>query len=192
MVVFGYNQPESPEILGEVKIPLGKLKDQQKHEDWFDLFDRNGHLVGGKLHLNLQWLFSRIKFLNDVARKWDDNIRMHWDDKIDSERDLKILYDIFPSLADAYPKTEKRQQTRAGPSTTANRVQLHKALSPVREHLEKFQGEQDVHTSQDMDLDWKEVGVWGQSAYVTSIALFTLSLFICFFKADFIDVILLV
>ena len=181
--MLGFNHNEDPILLGEIRVPLAKLKDQQIHEELCDLFDRNGHLVGGKISLSLHWIFSKVKYLNDVARKWDDHIRMHWDDRTDCERDLKVLYEIFPTLLDAYPKPEPKKALHQ--NAPAYMIHLHKTLSPVKERLEVHH---EVMVSQEITLDWKEVEFWGHLSVYGSIALLTLALFACFFKADYIDV----
>ena len=89
------------EIIGELQIPISRLKDQYKHDEWFDLMDNHGNLGAGRIHLSLHWIYSRVKYLADVVKKWDDHINMQHEDKIDFEKDLRILYEPFPKLAKA-------------------------------------------------------------------------------------------
>jgi len=48
-------------LIGEATIALESLKDQYKHDDWFDLKGPKG--VTGKIRVNLHWIHSRKKFL---------------------------------------------------------------------------------------------------------------------------------
>jgi len=45
------------------------LKDQYKHEEWFLL--EGGKSTSGKVRLNLHWIHSRKKFLQDILRIQD-------------------------------------------------------------------------------------------------------------------------
>ena len=184
--VLGSNQIETPELLGELRIPLQKLKDQEIHEELFELSDRNGHLVGGKLQLQLYWIFSRVKYLNDLTRKWDDDIRMQYDDRNDTERNLKVLHNLFPGLQSAYPQAQKKKLMAAPPGAVSNMTHLQKTVSPVKE---KFHLPEDDRFGQETELPWGQLGPWGYISSYSSIALMVLSLFACFFKASYADVI---
>ncbi len=73
--------------LGSGTIKLERLKDQKKHDDALELKNPAGKTVG-VLHLTLQWIYSRVKFLADVVRKWDDTI--HEDEVAMHELEQKI------------------------------------------------------------------------------------------------------
>ena len=45
--------------IGSVSINVNTLRDQLKHDEWFDL-ERYGSNAGGRLHLNLQWIHSKV------------------------------------------------------------------------------------------------------------------------------------
>jgi hypothetical protein len=52
------------QIIGECKIGLENLKDQYKHDDWFNLANPNNpNQINGKIRLTLHWIHSRKKFL---------------------------------------------------------------------------------------------------------------------------------
>lgn len=53
--------------LGEALVSLDILRDQYKHDEWFDLVNRQRALTG-KIRLNLHWIHSRKKFLQDILR----------------------------------------------------------------------------------------------------------------------------
>lgn len=53
--------------LGECFISLDMLRDQYKHDEWFDLANQQRNL-SGKIRLNLHWIHSRKKFLEDILR----------------------------------------------------------------------------------------------------------------------------
>jgi len=182
--VYGSNQIETPELLGELRIPLQKLKDQEIQEGLFELSDRNGHLVGGKIQLQLYWIFSRVKYLNDLTRKWDDDIRMQYDDRNDTERNLKVLYALFSNLQAAYPKPTQKKLMAA---PTSNMTHLQKTVSPVKE---KFHLPEDDRFNLETELPWGQLGPWGYISSYSSLALLVLSMFACFFKASYADILL--
>ena len=57
--------------LGECLISLENLRDQYKHDEWFDIATNNQRNLTGKIRLNLHWIHSRKKFLQDILRIQD-------------------------------------------------------------------------------------------------------------------------
>lgn len=98
VVVMTHDPQGQDEVLGEIVIPVSRLRDQYRHDELFDLQDLSGRPVSGKIHLVLQWIHSRVKYLSDVIKKWDDHIRTQIEDKAEYERDLAILYEPFKGL----------------------------------------------------------------------------------------------
>jgi hypothetical protein len=47
------------------------LNDQYKHDEWFQLENDNGRSQTGKIRLNLHWIHSRRKFLQDILKIQD-------------------------------------------------------------------------------------------------------------------------
>lgn len=102
----------SKSLIGKIILQVNAFKDQLKHDEWFDL-ERN---QGGRLHLNVQWIHSKViirlfvvkinqfannkqvKFLSDVVNKWDEHIKIQEEDLFDYEKDLDIIYEPFKGL----------------------------------------------------------------------------------------------
>ena len=53
----------SDTLIGESIVDLNNLRDQYKHEDWFDLQGPKGIC---KLKVNLHWIHSRAAFLKSL------------------------------------------------------------------------------------------------------------------------------
>lgn len=84
--------------MGKIVLQVNGFKDQLKHDEWFDL-ERN---QGGRIHLNIQWIHSKVKFLSDVVEKWNEHIKIQEEDLFDYERDLEIIYEPFKGLQQLY------------------------------------------------------------------------------------------
>lgn len=64
------NNSDSPPIpLGNLQIPLIDLYSQNKVEDLYPL-DNNGN--GAKIHLQLRWIHSKVKFYEDLIKVWQN------------------------------------------------------------------------------------------------------------------------
>lgn len=55
-----FDQDSRDECLGIVNVNLDLLKDQCKHEEWFEVFSNNGIRSNGKILLNMQWIYSYV------------------------------------------------------------------------------------------------------------------------------------
>jgi len=51
---------QNEEKVGQLTIPMNRLNEQAKHEEWFDFYDSNGSLISLKILLNLQWIYSKV------------------------------------------------------------------------------------------------------------------------------------
>lgn len=59
-----------------------------KHEENFNLLDETSKESRGTIKLNLQWIYSKTKYLNHVLEQWEEHIKMQEEDLIDYQRDL--------------------------------------------------------------------------------------------------------
>lgn len=60
---------------GYCQFRLQELRDQMKHDQWIELFDKKtGEKVQGRIRLMLQWVFSKVKYLQEYLKKWDDTL----------------------------------------------------------------------------------------------------------------------
>lgn len=96
--VLEYSSKSQQSLIGKIIIQVNGFKDQLKHDEWFDL-ERN---QGGRLHLNIQWIHSKVKFLSDVVEKWNEHIKIQEEDLFDYERDLEVIYEPFQGLSQLY------------------------------------------------------------------------------------------
>ena len=85
--IQGHNNEE---IMGEGNINLEHLKDQKKHEESIVIRDRDGKVVT-QLYLTLQWMYSRVKFLEDTIKVWEATLNK---DKADMQKLESIINDL--------------------------------------------------------------------------------------------------
>ena len=74
------------------------LHDQFFRDELFELQDSNGKPVPGRLHLKLQWVHSRVKYLENVIKMWEKKTQTLLEDKTYFEHTLTSLRQIFPQL----------------------------------------------------------------------------------------------
>ena len=59
----------SKSLIGKIVMQVNAFKDQLKHDEWFDL-ERN---QGGRLHLNVQWIHSKVIILIIPSKNKSNN-----------------------------------------------------------------------------------------------------------------------
>lgn len=104
--MLDYSSKSQQSLIGKIIIQVNGFKDQLKHDEWFDL-ERN---QGGRLHLNIQWIHSKVKFLSDVVEKWNEHIKIQEEDLFDYERDLEVIYEPFQGLSQLYKGGSVKKQ----------------------------------------------------------------------------------
>jgi len=67
------------ETIGKTSINLQFLKDQMKHDEWFELESTAPDLKGsvatiGSVHLVLQWIFCREKYFEQALRRVEETL----------------------------------------------------------------------------------------------------------------------
>eukprot|EP01017_Pseudomicrothorax_dubius_P049433 TRINITY_DN9195_c0_g2_i1.p1 TRINITY_DN9195_c0_g2~~TRINITY_DN9195_c0_g2_i1.p1 ORF type:complete len:389 (+),score=59.87 TRINITY_DN9195_c0_g2_i1:225-1391(+) len=86
-------------VVGRKSISLKDFKDQQRHEEWYDMRDENHQSMSSfRLKIAIQWINSRVRYLNDVLNKWEEYIRGQHEEKLEIANDLNELYTPFPIL----------------------------------------------------------------------------------------------
>ena len=62
ITVLEYDTFSKNDVISYLDLPITNLKDQYKHDEWFDLRDKVSNHSKGKIHLVLQWVHSRVYF----------------------------------------------------------------------------------------------------------------------------------
>lgn len=74
---------------GQCLVSLNGLRDQMKHDSWFDLTEENGMQSQGRIRLMLQWVYSKVQYFSEYLSKWDETLLKDIDEKDQVERFLK-------------------------------------------------------------------------------------------------------
>lgn len=60
-------------FIGKISVPLSVLNDQLKHEQYFTLqAETEGEKWQGKVCLELQWIWSKVKYYQDIMQEWEN------------------------------------------------------------------------------------------------------------------------
>ena len=188
VMILTYDPRNRDEVLGEVTIPVRRLRDQYRHDELFDLHDPRGHPTSGKIHLVLQWIHSRVKYLEDVVKKWDDHIRSQIEDKADFERDLNTLYEPFKGIL------QLKGSSGAGVGSGPQKKQPPSNDFSVLERGNQFkQGKKfSLFTQSASQPSYPISQAWFDYAYIGSFIVLAFALLACFARNTFLDVILTV
>lgn len=77
IAVMSQSSLNQHEFEGQVSIPLQSISNQMKHDQFFDLHGQNQDDVGqGKIHLTLQWIWSKTKYWEILANQWKESIEV--------------------------------------------------------------------------------------------------------------------
>ncbi len=66
----------SDDFEGCAKINLDSLKDQMKHDLWFELKGMGGEKLpgNGRIRLVLQWIHSNVTFFADLSQRYETTL----------------------------------------------------------------------------------------------------------------------
>ena len=72
---------------GQLAIPLTLIRDQMMHEEWFELQpQKKGERWQGRIHISLQWVWSRRVYFEEMGKQWQAAI----DEDMDQLRSLRL------------------------------------------------------------------------------------------------------
>jgi len=105
------SEPLETQFIGETQIKLDRLRDQKKHEETLEFISKEklDHPIGG-LFSEIQWIYSRVKFLNDVVKKWDTALQEDEATMGELEERLKDLRLPFQNTLEAIVQSISVQQ----------------------------------------------------------------------------------
>ena len=187
VVVMDRDQMKSDDFEGAVTIHLRDLDDQLKHDNWYQLQAENPKEPWqGKIRIELQWIYSRVEYMTEYLRRWEETLTAHKDQMNTIEQHLKRLRQPFSWLkADAvaqyYDEKDDHAWDNANPITPAEKVahaesQAVRALDPIADSLAQKLGErhfaltppQDTESCRGTSCRWRFSSSTWQSHYACS------------------------
>ena len=94
-------------FIGKVTIPSTALADQLKHEQYFALqADTAGEAWQGRICLELQWIWSRVKYYKDITNEWENIIKSDQERLDDLKDQLEKLRKPFGYMKDLNLRNE--------------------------------------------------------------------------------------
>lgn len=83
---------------GQCHVSLNGLRDQMKHDSWFDLTDEHDTRTQGRIRLMLQWVYSKVQYFSEYLSKWDETLGKDIEEKEQIEKFIKQLENPFGFL----------------------------------------------------------------------------------------------
>ena len=105
--IYGDVSQSNKELICKLIINLDDLKDQLKKQGWHKLYLKNGSTENGQILLSLQWIHSRVKYLNDILKTWEENILETKNDQISFQQNINHIYELFNSAPILAYSTDK-------------------------------------------------------------------------------------
>lgn len=127
----------SNEPIAVISFQLSDLKDQIKRIDWYDLQGRNGN-PGGRVHLVVHYIWSKVRFLEDLIKKSAENIEINNEDLSDFQKDLATLYEAFPDYAYKFGNSNDKSINRSVIMETEIKKALPRSSSGPIQQLDKI------------------------------------------------------
>ncbi|EAS01187.2 transmembrane protein, putative (macronuclear) [Tetrahymena thermophila SB210] len=116
-IVFSLIDNISNNVIGFAQLNISDLKNQQMFDIELQLQKENGINIGF-LKVKMQWIHSKVKYLEGVVNQWEEYAAAQSQDLEDYQRDLLTLYEPFQQLQ-AYNRNQLNQNTYQGiPSNT--------------------------------------------------------------------------
>lgn len=91
------------ETIGKTSINLQFLKDQMKHDEWFELESTTPDLKGsvssvGSVHLILQWIYCRERYFEQALRRVEETLEEETKQKNNIQEHLKHYRSPFKAI----------------------------------------------------------------------------------------------
>lgn len=154
-------------------IPLSELMSQEKETKVYDL-KGEGRGSSPKLNLALQFIHSKVKYLESVIGKLDYYIERLNEDATEYENDLNALYEPFPSFFNMYSKKDEPNKSFQ---------QSFQQFTPTQEQKSAIKGgfvKSALFSDEQVEMDKVQL------IFIGIILFF--AVFVCFARASFLDV----
>ena len=176
---------------GQCHVSLNGLRDQMKHDSWFDLTDENELKSQGRIRLMLQWVYSKVQYFSEYLSKWDETLGKDIEEKEQIERFIKQLENPFGFLDnlkdDAQDTDDDEKADKDGQPKTQLEVMVKENEKKIKVHEEKLvQNIDNLSNNIAQKLGFSYVPWFTLTKIVLGIYT-ALTCFVLFFRTDFIN-----
>jgi len=196
--VLDRNMMKQDIVIGVLYLPIAHLSDQVKIEDWYNLESPHGGQSQGRIRLQLWWIHSKIKLIEDRIVQTEEDIGKILEDKKYYQDKVKQLREPFawmefavsskespsrPSNSQfAVYKDEIETEDEEAKSNPIIRVtnRVYDAEKILARNFEKFSD----NLVQGLGLRYTP---WYKVMLYTNIIYALFTLLICFMRSDFIN-----
>lgn len=204
--VMDRNMMKQDSVVGVLYIPIQTLSDQQKVEDWFNLEDPQGGYgeSNGRIRLQLWWVYSKTKLIEDRIVQTDEDIEKIYSDKSYYTTKVTQLREPFPWLENITQNQSSNFSTLKGHSANDYSIATYKSdesedeemkVNPIVQAINKvFPVERAVAKGVDNTFDNFSTGVlglrstpWFKMMQWSAIIYNILTLCSCFMRTDFVN-----
>eukprot|EP00357_Protocruzia_adherens_P011804 CAMPEP_0114989050 /NCGR_PEP_ID=MMETSP0216-20121206/9965_1 /TAXON_ID=223996 /ORGANISM="Protocruzia adherens, Strain Boccale" /LENGTH=471 /DNA_ID=CAMNT_0002351951 /DNA_START=112 /DNA_END=1527 /DNA_ORIENTATION=- len=160
---------------GIVVIPINSLKDQVEHDEWFSLSSpKPGARVFGKVRLIMQWIHSRVLYLQKLTEDWDEEIK-------ELEDELKLYQFNLEKLQEPFGLIAHQQREILALRINAEDFKMEKVENTVSKKIDEYREK----------MNWPEPALYKLTLIFVRVFLF-FSIFACFQRSDFLNLMIAV
>lgn len=168
--VLHHNSYGKDDLEGQLSIPLRLLQDQMKHDQFFDLQGPKANQPWqGRIHLGLQWIWSKSRYLEEVISQWQENIDTDKQELDHLTKQLNKLREPFGVLIHPTDLSKIRQDSKA------KLEQVENVFSAKLDNFTK-------------DAIGKEID-WSNTVFYVTVIYLLISCLVMFIRPDFPNVI---
>ena len=175
-------------------VSLQGLRDQMKHDSWFDLTDDQGRQSQGRIRLMLHWVYSRVQYFNEYLSKWDETLIKDIEEKDMIERFVKQLENPFGFLdtlkEDNQHETDTHDDDEAQngdkPKSDFERVVKEQDEKLKKHEAKVIEGIEVISNNIAQRLGFSHVP-WFTLTQIVLGVYTVLTCFVLFFRTDFIN-----
>ena len=95
IVLLSKTSNSMTKILGNKQLPISSFKDQNLHEEWFDLaYDQL--VLRNQLKLGIQWIYSKIGYLESTFERIESHLNIQEEEAKDLAQEIEKYNNLLP------------------------------------------------------------------------------------------------
>ncbi|CAD8066966.1 unnamed protein product [Paramecium sonneborni] len=193
--LFIYDQNQKKSLVGQAKIDLSQLQDQQQHSLQLQLQNDRQQFTTPTIQFDVHWIYNKLKYYKEMIQKYEMDIYQHNNDIEDYKRDLFIVQQPFMDnnqrqnlQSSLKPQTSSKLQTNSALfyQQQQNQPSIYKPTPPQQ----SFRQNQIDIPQQNQAEATEELSDEIYYGFILYLLMIVLSLFQCFARPAYVDIIL--